>query len=101
MQFDVHEFNSGADYLLVFYIEGCSTCEPGMYFQTTSTGNVEEFFPKYKRASNALRAIYNFKQENYVRGNLVVFSKTSIEYYAYGMLFKKQDGIPFESPNYC
>jgi hypothetical protein len=89
MQFDVHDFYSGTEYLLVFYIEGCSTCEPGMYFKTQSTGEVQEFFPKYKRASNALRAIYNFKQGSYVKGDLVIYSKTATKYYTYGMLFKR------------
>ena len=91
MQFDIHDFYAGSDYLLVYYIEGCSMCEPGMYFENTNTWKVQEFYPNYVRSDKtaALRANYNFTQQNYVRGNLCVYSKTSSKYYTYGMLFKK------------
>jgi hypothetical protein len=89
LTFDTDDFRSGYYYHVITYLEGCSYCDVGMYFQRTSDGQVEELTPTIERSEGVVQATYQVHQTSTVFGLLSVYAKSSSKVYTYSMLFRR------------
>ena len=89
LTFDPTTYYSGYIYQVVAYLEGCSYCDVGMYFQKSSTGSVQQINPKIERAGGVVRAVYSVNQTITAYGNLSVYAKSREKVYTYSLLFRK------------
>jgi hypothetical protein len=94
LQFDHHEFKEGNYYMVLVYYEGCSTCEPGMYFHDKSTDEVQELEPTVEKADGFVRGTYHVHQTADVQGKLAVYVKSKKEVHTYALLYYMWDFSP-------
>ena len=91
LQFDYHTFEKGNYYMVIVYLEGCSKCEPGMYFHNKVTDDIQYLEPKIEKADGFVRGTYHVHQSIAANGDLAVYAKSKKEVYTYAMLYYMWD----------
>jgi hypothetical protein len=89
MRFDPQRYHDGYAYYFVIYLEGCSYCDVGLFFQRTSDNAVDELTLEIKRAGEIVRAVYGVKQDKTSVGQVYAYAKSNSNVYTYGLLFRK------------
>lgn len=87
--FDQSKYYSGNLYLIVIYLEGCSSCDIGMYFYDTNSGEIDRLSPQIKRSGQVVQAVHHVKQSITVKGELSAYAKSEGKVFTYVMLFRK------------
>jgi len=89
LSFDPEDYYSGYLYLIVIYLEGCSSCDLTLYFHDYNNGEVEYLSPQIKRSGGLVQAVYHVKQTITSKGQLAAYAKSEVNVFTYGMLFRK------------
>jgi len=91
LTFDENNYKKNYRYYVIVYLEGCSSCEPGVYFHDKRNDVVMDLDVTIQRASDVVQGVVSIKQEINARGDLSVYSISSKKVYTYTMLFKKNN----------
>jgi len=89
-EFNQHYFYSGYTYHVIVYLEGCKSCDIGMYFHDLNTDGIQEISMNIKRSGRVVQGLITFNQESDSHGNLAAYAESNKKVYTYCMLFSKK-----------
>jgi len=89
-EFNQHYFYSGYTYHVIVYLEGCKSCDIGMYFHDLNTDGILEISPTIKSSGGVVQGVLSFNQEYDSHGNLAAYAESNKKVYTYCMLFSKK-----------
>jgi len=89
-EFKQNYFYSGYTYHVIVYLEGCKSCDIGMYFHDLNTDGIQEISLNIKRSGGVVQGSITFNQENDSHGNLAAYAESNKKVYTYCMLFSKK-----------
>jgi len=91
LTFDENSYKRNYLYYIIIYLEGCSSCDPAVYFHDKRNDQVTNLDVTVQRASGVVQGVVSIKQEINARGDLSVHSASTTKVYTYTMLFKKHN----------